>query len=84
VVGCPFAEGEPGVGDGACVLERCRDDVAAFERQVCDNAKTASVAASCSQSIDPCRRGGEECKFLSCLDSSIGNMADGRIRMVGR
>jgi 5'-nucleotidase len=81
---CPLAAGEPGPGDGACVLARCRDDVAAFERQTCDGAVDVAVQQSCDTAITPCARGGEECKFLACLDKGLGNSSDGRVRMVGR
>jgi hypothetical protein len=27
---------------------------------------------------------GEQCKFLACIDASIGNVSDARIRMVGK
>jgi 5'-nucleotidase/UDP-sugar diphosphatase len=81
---CPLAAGAPSTGDGACVLARCRNDVAAFERETCDGARFEAVRQSCESAISPCARGGEECKFLTCLDAQIGNVADGRIRMVGR
>ena len=81
---CPLASGVPGPGDGACVLLRCRDDVAAFERQTCADARFAAVEQSCETALTPCTRGGEECKFLTCIDQKIGNKADGRIQMVGR
>lgn len=83
-VSCPLASGAPGPGDGACVLARCRDDVAAFERATCAAASDPAVQASCEQALTPCARGGEECKFLACLDKRLGNAADGRIRMVGK
>jgi 5'-nucleotidase len=35
-------------------------------------------------SISPCATGGETCKFLACIDSTIGNTQDNRIRMVGK
>ena len=32
----------------------------------------------------PCSAGGEQCKFLACVDSGLGNFSDGRLRMVGQ
>jgi 5'-nucleotidase len=81
---CPIASGEPGAGDGACIFARCRDEVAAFERATCEEARFEAVQRSCETALSPCVRGGEECKFLTCIDQNIGNNADGRVLMVGR
>ncbi|MRG96489.1 bifunctional metallophosphatase/5'-nucleotidase [Polyangium spumosum] len=69
---------------GTCVLRACRDDVAAFQRSVCENAPSASVERECEEGLAPCRTAGETCKYLSCVDRYIGNFSDGRIRMVGQ
>ena len=69
-------------GAGKCVLAQCRDDVAAFTRKRCEGAPTAAVKAVCEQNLQPCRTGGEECKFLACVGESLGNFADGRVKMV--
>ena len=66
------------------MLARCRDDVAAFERTTCQDAPSVAVQQACETELSPCMRGGEECKFLTCIDQSIGNRADGRVLMVGR
>ncbi|TKD01991.1 bifunctional metallophosphatase/5'-nucleotidase [Polyangium fumosum] len=69
---------------GTCVLRACRDDVAAFQRSVCENAPTAAIERECEQELAPCRTAGETCKYLACVDRFIGNFSDGRIRMVGQ
>jgi 5'-nucleotidase/UDP-sugar diphosphatase len=66
---------------GKCVLQACRDQVAAFHDDVCtDNPNRAG----CLVDLNACSIAGEECKFLSCVDSSIGNLTDNRVEMVGR
>lgn len=69
---------------GACVLASCRNDVAAFQRQACAAATTAAAQRLCEQALLPCSAGGEQCKFLACVDRRLGNYSDGRIRMVGQ
>ncbi len=69
---------------GSCVLAKCRDDVAAFQRTTCDAAVTDSVKKECERALLPCSAAGEQCKFLSCVDRGIGNFSDGRLRMVGQ
>jgi 5'-nucleotidase len=71
-------------GKGSCVLQQCRDDVAAFNRQTCLDAPNASIQQACESNITPCAAGGEQCKFLACLNQGIGNFTDGRIQMVGQ
>ncbi len=63
---------------GRCVLRACRDDVVRFR-----------VDRSCSAALDPLARArcecdaladaGEECKFLACLDATLGAVTDGRV-----
>ncbi len=71
-------------GAGSCVLAKCRDDVAAFQRQTCDAAPTEGVKKDCEAALVPCAAAGEQCKFLACVDRRLGNFSDGRLRMVGQ
>jgi 5'-nucleotidase len=71
-------------GAGACVLAKCRDDVAAFQRQTCEAAPTDAVKQACVKSLGPCASGGEQCKFLACVDKRLGSFSDGRVKMVGQ
>jgi 5'-nucleotidase / UDP-sugar diphosphatase len=73
-----------GAGGGACVLAKCRDDVAAFQRTTCEAAATEGVKKECESALLPCAAGGEQCKFLACVDRRLGNFSDGRLRMVGQ
>jgi 5'-nucleotidase / UDP-sugar diphosphatase len=70
--------------NGRCVLDLCRQSVADFYRQTCEQAETAVAIASCTTKISPCQLGGEQCKFLACIDRGLGSFADGRVLMVGR
>lgn len=69
---------------GSCVLASCRQSVADFYRQTCENPETALQIASCTSSVSPCQLGGEQCKFLACIDRTLGSFSDGRVLMVGR
>ncbi|MFO0616569.1 MAG: bifunctional metallophosphatase/5'-nucleotidase [Polyangiaceae bacterium] len=69
---------------GKCVLAACRRDVAAFQRATCADAPSDGVKQSCEKSIAPCASGGEQCKFLACVDRGLGNFTDNRLRMVGQ
>jgi 5'-nucleotidase len=71
-------------GKGACVYAQCRDDLAAFQRQTCQNAPTPGVEADCEKALAPCASAGEQCKFLACVNEALGNVPDGRLRMVGQ
>lgn len=71
-------------GVGSCVLAKCRDDVAAFQRATCEAATTEGVKKECEAALLPCAAGGEQCKFLACVDRRLGNFSDGRLRMVGQ
>ncbi len=75
---------EPGPEDGACVLARCRDDVAAFELEMCERAPTEEIRLECLAARTPCATAGEMCKFLTCIDRDMGNYSDGRAMMVGK
>jgi 5'-nucleotidase / UDP-sugar diphosphatase len=69
---------------GRCVLSLCRQSVADFYRETCKQAETAVAIASCTTKVSPCQLGGEQCKFLACIDRGLGSFADGRVLMVGR
>jgi 5'-nucleotidase / UDP-sugar diphosphatase len=71
-------------GEGRCVLAACRQEIAAFDRETCDAAPNDDIAQKCEDAITPCASAGEQCKFLACVDRSIGNFSDGRLRMVGK
>jgi 5'-nucleotidase / UDP-sugar diphosphatase len=71
-------------GDGTCVYRACRDDLASFHRRTCGSGQNAEVRAICETKLNPCELGGEECKFLSCVDDKAGNYTDGRLLMVGK
>lgn len=71
-------------GKGACVLARCRDDVAAYQREVCAAAPTTEMRKQCETALSPCSAAGEQCKFLACVDRRLGNFSDNRLRMVGQ
>ncbi|WP_437912016.1 5'-nucleotidase C-terminal domain-containing protein [Sorangium sp. So ce302] len=76
--------GEAPCSRGACVLARCRDDVAAYQRDVCAEAPTDWVREQCESALAPCSAAGEQCKHLACVDRRLGNFSDGRLRMVGQ
>jgi 5'-nucleotidase len=71
-------------GKGQCVLAACRKDVADFQRETCENAPSDGVKNSCEKSLAPCAAGGEQCKFLACVDPGLGNFTDGRLKMIGQ
>jgi 5'-nucleotidase / UDP-sugar diphosphatase len=70
--------------DGRCVLSQCRQDVADYHRNFCASPESAKEIVTCSSKTTACQQGGEECKFLACIDNSVGNFADNRVLMVGR
>lgn len=70
--------------DGRCVLAQCRQDVANYHRQRCQNPSTAKDLATCTTHKSACEIGGEECKFLACINHDRGNFSDNRVMMVGR
>jgi 5'-nucleotidase/UDP-sugar diphosphatase len=69
---------------GSCILTKCRDDVAAYQRSACAAASSPLVREQCEAALLPCKAAGEQCKFLACVDRRLGNFSDGRIRMVGQ
>jgi 5'-nucleotidase / UDP-sugar diphosphatase len=68
-------------GSGQCVLQTCRGQVAAFHESVCDSSPNR---AGCLTDLNSCSIAGEECKYLSCVDETIGSITDNRVEMVGR
>lgn len=75
--GCPS-------GSGQCVLASCRNDVANYVRQTCAAATSVETQLECESSLLPCSSGGEQCKYLACVDARLGNRTDNRIRMEGK
>jgi 5'-nucleotidase len=71
-------------GKGQCVLAQCRDDVANFQDATCTGAPTASIKAACEAALEPCVAGGEQCKYLACINQGLGSYSDNRIEMVGQ
>jgi 5'-nucleotidase len=69
---------------GECVLKQCRNDLAALQLATCAKAPTPAIEQKCRQELQPCKSAGEQCKYLACVDRSLGNYSDGRIRMVGQ
>jgi 5'-nucleotidase len=82
--GCSRSSGAAEPGDGACVLSRCRNDVANIQRDICEQNPTSDSEEECLTTLSPCATAGEQCKFLACIDANIGNTSDGRVRMVGK
>jgi 5'-nucleotidase len=72
-------------GMGRCVLLACRNDVAAFHQRTCTtDLTTPATTADCITQLNPCELGGEECKFLSCVDKNVGAFSDARVLMEGQ
>jgi 5'-nucleotidase len=66
---------------GKCVLAQCRDDVA--NAQSSEQCPTdGSLRGDCV--AQACKQGGEECKYLACIDVTIGALVDGRVVVEGR
>jgi 5'-nucleotidase len=95
VCACPQNAGEAGNGQctstgacpsgaGRCVVAQCRQGVAEYYRALCQNPSTLKSIASCTTSVSPCQLGGEQCKYLGCIDRNLGSFADGRVLMVGK
>ncbi len=74
-------DGQCDSGSGRCVLSDCRNQVAQFHEKVCAGSPDA---ARCQIDLNSCSLSGEECKFLSCVDTTIGNLTDNRLEMIGR
>lgn len=74
-------QGQCGPGAGRCVLRSCREDVARFHIKRCDGAPDLAL---CQNNVGACQLGGESCKILACIDSTLGSFTDNRVRMLGR
>jgi len=75
------SQGQCSPTEGRCVLKQCRDDVARFHNKRCAGAPDA---LACQNNIGACQLGGESCKILACIDSTLGSFTDNRVRMLGR
>ena len=53
-------------GQGLCVLQACRDQVAQYHDSSC---AASPYLQGCLSDLNSCSLAGEECKFLSCVDS---------------
>jgi len=73
--------GQCGTDVGRCVRADCRDQVAQFHSRAC---ATSPNAAQCQTDLNACTLGGEECKFLSCVDETLGNYQDNRVQLIGK
>jgi 5'-nucleotidase len=69
---------------GRCVRRSCRDDVARHHRDICKSSYSSALRETCEQNLGACQLAGETCKFLACIDNSIGNFTDDRLMMLGR
>ncbi len=68
---------------GARVLARCRDDVAAYQRDVCAEAPTDWVREQCESALAPgAAPRASSASTWRALDRRLGNFSDGRLRMV--
>jgi 5'-nucleotidase len=74
-------DGQCDPSQGRCVLSDCRDSVAQFHEKAC---ATSPDQDRCRIDLNSCSLSGEECKFLSCVDQSVGNFTDNRLEMLGR
>jgi 5'-nucleotidase/UDP-sugar diphosphatase len=75
---------ECGPGTGLCVRQDCRDGVAQYLLTACQQPNGTNVpnVASCETTINACSAGGEECKYLSCVDATESALVDGRITVI--
>lgn len=71
-------------GQGRCVVGGCRQSVSDFYAAACKNPESAVQVATCAAKVNTCQVGGEQCKYLGCVDRNLGNFADGRVQMVGK
>jgi hypothetical protein len=55
--------------------------VAQFHAKRCAGAPDQ---LACRTPIRACELAGEECKILSCIDKTIGNLSDNRVELVGK
>ncbi len=72
-------QGQCDPSQGRCVLRTCRDQVAQFHEKLCAGSPALQA---CLTDLNSCSLGGEECKFLSCVDESEGAKTDNRITVI--
>jgi 5'-nucleotidase/UDP-sugar diphosphatase len=79
----PTPECVPGT-TGLCVRQDCRNDVAQYLLTSCMQPNGSNVPdySACVKTINPCSVGGEECKYLSCVDATESALVDGRITVI--
>ena len=61
---------------GRCVRRDCRDQVSQFHSKLCADSPQLQA---CLTDLNGCGLGGEECKYLSCVDDIEGANTDNRI-----
>jgi 5'-nucleotidase len=73
---------------GLCVRRDCRDSIAQFHVARCTGGGEPTMGdpnvEGCKADLNACSLAGEECKFLACVDATIGNFTDNRVEMLGR
>jgi 5'-nucleotidase len=72
---------ECGPGQGLCVRQDCRDGVAQYLLTACLGVPGKDLS-TCQNAISACDVGGEECKYLSCVDATESALVDGRITVI--
>jgi 5'-nucleotidase / UDP-sugar diphosphatase len=70
-----------GGNSGLCVRQDCRDQVAQYLLTACQGVPSGDMTA-CLNAINACSVGGEDCKYLSCVDDSESATVDGRITVI--
>ena len=68
--------------DGRCVLQQCRDDVATAHTAICSLTGSADLQTDCEQSLGACQTAGETCKYLACINQTVGSYSDNRVYMI--
>jgi 5'-nucleotidase len=81
ILACTTDSGSCDASQGRCVRRDCRTLVAQVHERVCASSPNRD---GCKSDLNACSAAGEECKFLSCVDQSIGNFSDNRVEMLGR
>ncbi len=75
------SDGTCDITKGQCVRADCRNQVAQFHEKMCADSPGRDA---CKVDLNACALAGEECKFLSCVDATVGNFTDNRLEMLGR
>jgi 5'-nucleotidase / UDP-sugar diphosphatase len=70
-----------GTNMGQCIRQDCRDQVAQYLLTACQGVPSGDTNA-CQKAINACSTGGEECKYLSCVDATEFATVDGRITVI--